>query len=256
MQQEALYTITNGLYVLASCGGGQSPKAEGNNAAAGNANAQTSITKGRFSGSLVDAVSQIAVNPNLIIVSCMNNSCTKECIEKTGEFSLSVLPQDTSPETIATFGFQTSREVDKWEKANAVEIGGLPYIADALAKIRAKVVSRLEYPCNTVFIAEVVDAFDVRAGEPLTYKYYRDAYKEKALAAHQQTCASGIQAAAQKEREDSGREPQTKAKGAAQKRWTCTLCGYVYEGDIPFEELPDDWRCPLCGVGKDMFELQ
>ena len=44
------------------------------------------------------------------------------------------------------------------------------------------------------------------------------------------------------------------------------VCGYVYdpevgdvEGDIEpgtaFEDLPDDWVCPLCGVGKDQFEM-
>lgn len=40
------------------------------------------------------------------------------------------------------------------------------------------------------------------------------------------------------------------------KVWVCTVCGYVYDGKIPFEELPEDWVCPLCGVGKDNFELQ
>jgi rubredoxin len=49
------------------------------------------------------------------------------------------------------------------------------------------------------------------------------------------------------------------------KKWVCTVCGYVYdpvEGDpaagvVPgtsFESLPSDWVCPLCGVGKDLFE--
>lgn len=48
-------------------------------------------------------------------------------------------------------------------------------------------------------------------------------------------------------------------------RWMCTACSYVYDpedGDpdggiepgTPFEKLPDDWACPLCGVGKDLFE--
>ena len=48
-------------------------------------------------------------------------------------------------------------------------------------------------------------------------------------------------------------------------KWRCTVCGYVYDpekGDpdsgIPlrtsFEELPDDWVCPVCGVFKDQFE--
>jgi rubredoxin len=48
-------------------------------------------------------------------------------------------------------------------------------------------------------------------------------------------------------------------------KWECLVCGYVYdpaEGDpdngvepgTPFEALPDDWTCPDCGAGKDMFE--
>ncbi len=37
----------------------------------------------------------------------------------------------------------------------------------------------------------------------------------------------------------------------------CSVCGYVYDEAVEgkkFEELPDDWVCPLCGVGKDLFE--
>jgi rubredoxin len=48
-------------------------------------------------------------------------------------------------------------------------------------------------------------------------------------------------------------------------KFVCTICGYVYdpaEGDpasgvspgTGFDDLPDDWVCPDCGVGKDMFE--
>ncbi|MDR1446901.1 MAG: rubredoxin [Treponema sp.] len=47
-------------------------------------------------------------------------------------------------------------------------------------------------------------------------------------------------------------------------KYVCNACGYIYDpaaGDpdggikpgTPFEEIPDDWVCPLCGVGKDMF---
>ncbi len=50
------------------------------------------------------------------------------------------------------------------------------------------------------------------------------------------------------------------------KKYQCGPCGYVYDpavGDpdsgiapgTPFEQLPDDWCCPVCGVGKDMFEV-
>ena len=41
-------------------------------------------------------------------------------------------------------------------------------------------------------------------------------------------------------------------------KYVCTVCGYEYDEEVegtPFEDLPDDWTCPTCGVGKDMFEL-
>lgn len=41
------------------------------------------------------------------------------------------------------------------------------------------------------------------------------------------------------------------------KRYRCKVCGYIYDDAkeaVPFESLPDDWKCPLCGVPKDMFE--
>ena len=48
-------------------------------------------------------------------------------------------------------------------------------------------------------------------------------------------------------------------------KYVCTVCGYVYdpavgdpEGDIApgtaFDDLPDDWVCPVCGADKDQFE--
>ncbi len=48
-------------------------------------------------------------------------------------------------------------------------------------------------------------------------------------------------------------------------KWVCTVCGYEYdeergdidngiEPDTKFEDLPEDFECPLCGVGKDLFE--
>ena len=38
------------------------------------------------------------------------------------------------------------------------------------------------------------------------------------------------------------------------KTYICTVCGYEYDGDTPFNELGDDYVCPVCGAGKDAFE--
>ena len=48
-------------------------------------------------------------------------------------------------------------------------------------------------------------------------------------------------------------------------KWECLVCGYIYDPEVgdpdsgiepgtPFEALPDDWVCPDCGAGTDMFE--
>ena len=41
-------------------------------------------------------------------------------------------------------------------------------------------------------------------------------------------------------------------------KFRCTVCGYVYDpaenDNVAFEDLPEDYTCPLCAVGKDMFE--
>jgi rubredoxin len=49
------------------------------------------------------------------------------------------------------------------------------------------------------------------------------------------------------------------------QKWVCTVCGYVYDpvkGDpengvaagTPFEKIPEDWVCPVCGASKQDFE--
>ena len=43
---------------------------------------------------------------------------------------------------------------------------------------------------------------------------------------------------------------------APEGKWVCMVCGYVYNGSVPFEELPDDWTCPLCGASKSQFKFQ
>ena len=57
----------------------------------------------------------------------------------------------------------------------------------------------------------------------------------------------------------------TKLKGRIMDKWKCLVCGYIYDpliGDpengvnpgTSFEQLPETWVCPECGVGKDQFE--
>jgi rubredoxin len=48
-------------------------------------------------------------------------------------------------------------------------------------------------------------------------------------------------------------------------KWKCTVCNYIYDPDVgdpdggvnpgtAFEDIPEDWKCPVCGAEKAMFE--
>lgn len=53
---------------------------------------------------------------------------------------------------------------------------------------------------------------------------------------------------------------------ATMEKYICTVCGYEYDPEIgdpdsgiapgtPFEDIPEDWVCPVCGATKDLFEI-
>ncbi len=90
---------------------------------------------------------------------------------------------------------------------------GIVYIAEECnAYISAKVISATDLGTHTLFLAEVTDAGVLSDGESVTYSYYQ----------------KNIKAA-----------PKTDGK---KKGFVCTVCGYIYEGDV----LPEDFICPLC----------
>ena len=60
-------------------------------------------------------------------------------------------------------------------------------------------------------------------------------------------------------------EEEKKVQAMKTAKYKCTVCGYIYDPELgdndsgikpgtPFEALPDDWACPVCGAGKSEFE--
>lgn len=61
------------------------------------------------------------------------------------------------------------------------------------------------------------------------------------------------------------RAKRPRIEEVAMDKWECTVCGYIYDPDVgdpengvepgtAFEDLPEDWVCPVCGAPVDMFE--
>ena len=205
---DALYKISLGLYVLGAKDGE------------------------RDVGSIVDAVMIGANKPCALVLSCNNGSYTKQCIEKTNEFSLSVLPKDIEPSVIAVFGFQSSRDNNKWDLITKEYFMDLPVLSVAVSYIKAKVLHKYILESNTIFVAEIVGAIKNSDTLPLLYQDYRGELKDLVIKSFN----------------------QMKKEKTMSKKWVCTVCNYVYDGDVPFEKLDDDYICPICGVDKSFFE--
>ena len=164
-------------------------------------------------GCIVNTVSQVTTEPNCIMVAVNKQNLTHDMIERTGEFNVSVLTEQSKFQTYQHWGFQSGREVDKLEAITyARSANGLVYLPEETnAYLSATVVSSIDLGTHTVFLAEVTDGAVLSEEKSVTYEYYHNHIKET---------------------------PVTDKK----KGFICTICGYIYEGDI----LPDDYICPIC----------
>lgn len=222
---EALHKVSYGLYVVSSKKGQ------------------------RFNGQICNTVFQVTSEPATIAVCINKANLTHEFISESRVLTASVLSKDTPLSFIGRFGFRSGRDVDKFAGV-AHEMGEThaPVVTEnALAYLEARVTAELDVGTHTVFVGEVAAAEVIAEGEPMTYAYYHEVKR--------------------------GTTPRTapvyveegKESTPEMARYRCTVCGYVYDPELgdpdggvepgtPFEQIPDDWVCPICGAAKNEFE--
>ena len=230
MNKSVFYKLSYGLYVI------------------------TSGKEGKFNGQIANTVFQVTSEPPTLAVSINKLNFTHEHIRESRKFAVSILSEATPMTMIGQFGFKCGRDIKKFEGIS-VRTGktGLPIVADhAVAFIEAEVVGDMDCGTHTIFLGQVVecDILDA-AAEPMTYAYY-----------HKVKGGKAPKTAPTYQKEEP---PQPAAPAVKAARYTCSICGYIYdpekgdpEGKIKpgtrFEDLPAEWVCPICGAGKDKFE--
>lgn len=185
-----------------------------------------------LAGCVVNSVFQISSEPKKIAVSLNHNNHTTACIQNTREFTVSVLTEDTPKDIIAKFGFESSRDTVKFGVTEYKTIyNNMPVLTKySVGWMHCKAENIVDTGTHALIIAEVIDSEVLSSGTPMTYEYYQRVVK------------GGTPKNA-----PSFRGGDTKAD-----EYECSLCGYVYK-DGDFNDLPDDWVCPLCGATKDKF---
>lgn len=185
---------------------------------------------GKTVGCIANSVMQITSNPAKIAISINVENYTNNAIEETNEFVCSILPENIDSNVIGTFGFKSSKDIDKYKEIKYTLKDGYPIVDGAIGYIKCKVVDKLQVDTHTIFIGKVIESAKITDEEPMTYAYYHKVKKGKSPA----KAPTYIE-----EKEEKGK-----------KKYICTVCGYVYEAD----ELPENFTCPICGVDRNMFK--
>ena len=189
---------------------------------------------GKLNGCIINTATQATSEPGRLLATMMKTNLTTEMITKKGNMTVSVLAIDCPLVMIAHFGMNKGMEMEKFGAlAYEKDANGNPYIMEgAIARFHCRVEQSIDLGSHYLFICAVEDCVSLSAQEPITYAEYR------------RLKAGGAPKTA-------GTDGQKKAAGSG--RWVCSICHYVYDGEIPFENLPADWTCPVCKRGKEVF---
>ncbi len=210
------------------------------------------------SGQIVNVVFQISAEPPTIATSINRNNFTHELISKSKRFSVMILEKETPLSHIGRFGFKSGREVDKFEGLDLMKGKyDIPIIKDyCVGYLEVEVEKSIEVETHTIFIGKLVSAEQLNKKEPMTYAYYHEVKRGTTPPSAATYQKSG------KESNDSIKLPK---EGKTMAKYRCVICNYEYDPEVgdpdsgiapgtPFEDIPDDWVCPICGAGKDQFE--
>jgi rubredoxin/flavin reductase (DIM6/NTAB) family NADH-FMN oxidoreductase RutF len=225
MNLDALFKITYGLYIVSSKHGSQQ------------------------SGYISNTVMQVTNSPVQLAICSSLNNMTTNLIRKSGKVAVAALCTDVSKNIITTFGYKSGKEINKFSTVKHFYTPeSIPVIAEhTIAWFEGNVVKEIEFETHILFIVAINNCDVTKSDtDPITYDYYRKVMQGKAPKS-----APTFQETTDTEEKNSG-------------IWVCSVCGYEYNPAIgdpdsgitpgtPFEELPEDWQCPVCGMAKSYF---
>lgn len=237
MDATAFFKLTYGLYIV--CG---------------------LDAEGRKVGCIANTFSQATNDPIRASITLNKDCATCKAIAETRKFTVSVLTVEATMELIGRFGFNSSYSVDKFDGTpHELDANGIPYITGPAinAHFSVDVDQTVDVGSHLLMIGPATEAEATSNVESLTYAYYHSVLKGKTppkAVSYIEEAQADVAAAKDAVKVEEQIEAATEAAKTGEHKvvWRCTLCGYVEEG-YP-DGLPEDYKCPWCGAGREMFE--
>lgn len=202
MNEKTMFKLTYGLFVL------------------------TARQGEKDNGCIINTAGQVTAVPNRISIAVNKANYTHDMIMASEKFNVSILSEEAKFSTFQRFGFQSGKNVDKFDGFEGVKRGdnGIYYITDGTnGYISGTVETTVDLGSHTLFIASVDDMEVISEIPSTTYNFYQSHIKPK---------------------------PAAPVEKTGKTIWRCRICGYEYEG----EELPSDFVCPICKHPASDFE--
>jgi flavin reductase (DIM6/NTAB) family NADH-FMN oxidoreductase RutF/rubredoxin len=225
IDNKAFYKLSYGLYVVSS------------------------VSDGKQNAQIANTVFQITSDPLTVAVSINKKNLTHEYIQKSKFIGISILAEETPIEFIGRFGFKSGRDTDKFLGVSYKTVeSGIPIVLDnAVSYFALEVEKEIDVLTHTIFIGKVLSSEVLNDMEQMTYQHYQDV--------------------------KNGKVPKTSPVYTSNinqtvkdmPKYQCSVCGYIYDPNVGdpdsgilagtlFENIANDWICPICGVTKENFE--
>jgi len=227
IDNKAFYKLSYGLYIVSS------------------------VYEGKKNAQIANTVFQITSDPFMLAVSINKQNLTHEYIQKSKLIGISVLSQETPMDFVGKFGFKSGRDIDKFSGVSFKTLdSGVPVVLDnAVSYFKLHVEKEIDVLTHTIFICKLLNAELLKDMNQMTYQYYQDIKRGKTP-------------------KTSPTYVENKAKLVPVNdipKYKCSVCGYIYNSAVGdpdagilagtlFEDIPNDWVCPICGATKDKFK--
>lgn len=208
MDSKAFFKLSYGLYVISS------------------------RLDGKDCGCVVNTLAQVTGSPAKMTVAVNKDNVTEQAIAQSRSFAAVVLTQETDSSVVGTFGFHTSKELNKFDGfAFSRDEQGNAYLTQQVAaRYSCHVVEQIDLGSHVLFVGEVTEAEVLGSQEVMTYAYYHQVKK-------------GL---------TPKNAPSYQAQQSTNGSYRCSVCGYMLESAT----LPADYICPICGATSDKFVKQ